>query len=291
MNLDNRIEQAISQASGEPVRFARSQHVSGGSINVSRIVESDDGRRWFVKTHPDANSYPGMFEAEYQGLLLLGSPGVIRVPRPLAYNSDFIVMEAYTESARRPDWQELMGRRLALLHQATRHDTYGFERDNYLGTTLQPNSWNENWIDFWSKHRLGWQLDLFAPRTDKGDPLLVMGYRLRDKLDGLLGNDDESAVLLHGDLWSGNVAADEAGEPVIFDPACYYGRREAEIGMMRLFGGFGPRCEAAYGEVWPLQPGADRRIILYRLYHELNHLNLFGSGYYNSCISTMKQLF
>jgi protein-ribulosamine 3-kinase len=97
-------------------------------------------------------------------------------------------------------------------------------------------------------------------------------------------------ALLHGDLWSGNAAADHHGKPVIFDPASYYGHREAEFGMMRLFGGFGPRVEAAYQEVWPFEPGNDERIALYRLYHELNHLNLFGAAYYGQCIDTIKAL-
>ncbi len=110
------------------------------------------------------------------------------------------------------------------------------------------------------------------------------------QLDELLGNADEAGVLWHGDLWSGNAAADENGEPIIFDPASYYGQREAELGMMRMFGGFGPVCEAAYQEVWPLQAGADERIKLYRLYHELNHLNLFGRTYYDSCLTTMGEL-
>ena len=254
------------------------------------MVSLQDGRRLFVKTHPRARQFPGMFAAEFQGLSLLAAPGVIRVPRAIACDDDFIVMEAIMQSGPRTDWQELMGRRLALLHETTRKVTFGFDRDNYLGTTPQPNAWMDHWVDFWRERRLGWQLELFSSKTDPDDRLLIMGGRLQEQLDELLGGVDEPAVLLHGDLWSGNAAADEQGEPVIFDPACYYGHREAEIGMMRLFGGFGPRCEAAYGEVWPLQPGADRRITLYRLYHELNHLNLFGRGYYSSCITTMKQL-
>ena len=111
-----------------------------------------------------------------------------------------------------------------------------------------------------------------------------------EKLDEILDADREPAVLLHGDLWSGNAAANENGAPVIYDPASYYGHREAEFGMMRLFGGFGPRCEAAYQEVWPFQPGHDRRIEVYRLYHQLNHLNLFGRGYYAGCLDTVRQL-
>lgn len=290
MNLDRRIERAITEATGEAAQFQQSHGIGGGSINLSRMMTLKDGRRLFIKTHPNAGNFPGMFAAEFQGLSLLAAPGVLRVPRALVCDSDFIAMEAFTASAPGPDWQELMGRRLALLHQATRRESFGFDGDNYLGTTPQPNAWMERWVDFWRERRLGWQLELYSRKTDPDDKLLIMGSRLQVKLDELLGHIDEPAVLLHGDLWSGNAAADERGEPIIYDPACYYGQREAEIGMMRLFGGFGPRCEAAYKEVWPLLPGADTRITLYRLYHELNHLNLFGRSYYNACIITMGQL-
>jgi fructosamine-3-kinase len=122
------------------------------------------------------------------------------------------------------------------------------------------------------------------------DPLLTLGKMLLNQLDLLLTCEDEPAVLLHGDLWSGNAAANEKGEPVIFDPASYYGHREAEIGMMRLFGGFSRECEDAYQEVWPLQLGHDRRIEVYKLYHQLNHLNLFGNSYYNACLDTVRRL-
>ena len=122
------------------------------------------------------------------------------------------------------------------------------------------------------------------------DPLLKNTENLLNKLDQLLSDVQEDAVLLHGDLWSGNAAAGESGEPIIYDPASYYGHREAEIGMMRLFGGFDAHCEAAYAEVWPLQPESEQRIALYRLYHEMNHLILFGQGYYESCLNTVKSL-
>ncbi|MDX1519041.1 MAG: fructosamine kinase family protein, partial [Gammaproteobacteria bacterium] len=120
--------------------------------------------------------------------------------------------------------------------------------------------------------------------------LIRLGDRLLNRLDMYLGEIDEPAVLLHGDLWSGNAASDSDGNPVIFDPASYFGHREAEIGMMRMFGGFGPVCEAAYEEVWPFADGSEERINLYRLYHELNHLNLFGQGYYQSCLNTIQGL-
>lgn len=290
MSLQARIESAITEATGEPAHFADSHVRHGGSINDSRVVTLSDGGQVFIKTHADAANLPGMFALEFEALKLLSSPNVIRIPRAITYGDDFIVMEAFSDAGRQSNWPELMGRQLAQLHQATLNDRYGFERDNYIGTTRQINTWSDNWLVFWREYRLGAQLSLFSSRTNENDRLLKLGNRLMEKLDDLLGGVDEPAVLLHGDLWSGNAAADEKGEPIIYDPASYYGHREAEIGMMRMFGGFGPRCEAAYEEVWPLVAGAEQRITLYRLYHELNHLNLFGSGYYESCISTMKSL-
>lgn len=290
MSLQARIESAITEATGEPAHFADSHVRHGGSINDSRVVTLSDGGQVFIKTHADAANLPAMFALEFEALKLLSSPNVIRIPRAITYGDDFIVMEAFSDAGRQSNWPELMGRQLAQLHQATLNDRYGFERDNYIGTTRQINTWSDNWLVFWREYRLGAQLSLFSSRTNENDRLLKLGSRLMEKLDDLLGGVDEPAVLLHGDLWSGNAAADEKGEPIIYDPASYYGHREAEIGMMRMFGGFGPRCEAAYEEVWPLVAGAEQRITLYRLYHELNHLNLFGSGYYESCISTMKSL-
>lgn len=290
MKLQEQIEDALSGATGQPARIRSFRTLAGGSINDSRLIFLRDGREYFLKTHIGAAAYPGMFAAEFKSLGLLSAAGVIRIPQPIVCGDGFIVLEAFREGGRKTDWPELIGRQLALLHRQTRHEKFGFEQDNYLGTTPQPNQWTDDWLSFWSEHRLGWQLKLFAGKTGADDPLLDLGDRLLSRLDKYLSAVNEPAVLLHGDLWSGNAAADENGDPIIFDPASYYGHREAEIGMMRLFGGFGPRCEAAYSEVWPLAAGAEERITLYRLYHELNHLNLFGRSYYQGCISTMKQL-
>jgi protein-ribulosamine 3-kinase len=290
MSLQSRIEAAISSSTNQEAIFITSKIAHGGCINDSRIVTLKDGRQFFIKTHAQAKLFPGLFETEFEALQLLSKPEVIHIPTPIVYNDDFIVMDVFKEGTPTNDWQEQMGGRLAQLHLATKNDQFGFEKDNYLGTTKQINSWQDNWLDFWREQRLGVQLKLFSSKTNKDDPLLKAGERLIDKLDLLIGDINESAVLLHGDLWSGNAAANERGEPVIFDPASYYGHREAEIGMMRLFGGFGSRCEAAYTEVWPLEDGAERRINLYRLYHELNHLNLFGQSYYQTCLSTINSL-
>ncbi|MBT7950287.1 MAG: phosphotransferase [Gammaproteobacteria bacterium] len=290
MSLQARIESAISLATGEQASFKDSRSVHGGCINNSRVVELEDGRLVFVKTNVNADQYPGMFATEFEALQMLAKPGVIQVPVPIIHATDFIVMHAFEESERKNNWPELIGRQLALLHQATKNSRFGFENDNYIGTTKQLNTWTDKWLVFWREQRLGYQLGLFASKTGKDDKLLSLGEKVMNNLDELLAEIDEAAVLLHGDLWAGNAAANEKGEPIIYDPASYYGHREAEIGMMRMFGGFGPVCEAAYNEVWPLEDGAEQRINLYRLYHELNHLNLFGNSYYQSCVSTMEHL-
>lgn len=290
MKLQQHIEQAIGEATGTPAQFARSSIASGGCINDARVVTLTDGRRYFIKTHPDAEHFPGLYAAEFEALKLLSEPAAIRVPQPVVHAEHFIVMEYIQLGKPAADWHEQVGRQLAQLHRATTQQRFGFEFDNFLGTTPQPNQWQDDWLSFWRDQRLGWQLELYAEKTVVDDPLLRLGEKLLHRLPDYLGGIAEPAVLLHGDLWSGNAASDEQGKPVIYDPASYYGHREAEIGMMRLFGGFGPVCEAAYAEVWPFPDGCEERIRLYRLYHELNHLNLFGHGYYQGCVNSLKKL-
>ena len=290
MTLQRDIEAAITRATGEAAEVAAFRAVSGGCINNSQLVTLKDGRVYFIKSHAEGPKYPGMFAAEHRCLSLMAETGSLRVPRPVASDTRFIVTEAFREGGKASDWHERLGRGLAEMHLKSRTGRYGFPVDNYIGTSQQPNTWTGDWLGFWRDQRLGWQLELYARKAGAGDRLLALGDRLMVRLEGLLGGMDEPAVLLHGDLWSGNSAADESGAPVIFDPASYYGHREAEFGIMRMFGGYGPRCEAAYDEVWPREDGSAERIDLYRLYHELNHLNLFGRSYYQGCIETMEKL-
>jgi protein-ribulosamine 3-kinase len=279
--LDSALELAVPVAS---MRLAM-----GGSINESYLVTLTDQREIFVKTHR-RDSIAGMYAAEFKALKLLSRTRTLTVPKPLFQDEDFLVMEAFREGAPAVDWQERMGRGLASLHHSTRQRHYGFDMDSYLGTFKQSNQWQDDWTGFWRDRRINPQLSLLKGQLPGQDPLLKAADKLMIKLDNVLACDPEPAVLLHGDLWSGNATADQKGNPVIFDPASYYGQREAEFGMMRLFGGFGPKCEAAYQEVWPFQPDYERRIEVYRLYHQLNHLNLFGSAYYNDCLATIQRL-
>ncbi len=290
MSSQKEIEQAITEATGEKARIVDFRTTGGGCINNSRIATLKDGREFFIKSSPGGEHYPGMFVAEYNGLRLMAATNTVRVPGPVAYNNHYIVLEVFTECAQSNEWLEMLGRQLAEMHLATRQSQFGFETDNYIGSTPQPNTWMDNWLAFWRDQRIGWQLELLSGKLAADDPIFSLGDRLLAKMDDFLGGVDETAVLLHGDLWSGNAAAIDSGFPIIYDPACYYGHREAELGIMRMFGGFGPRCEDAYHEIWPWEKDKEDRVPLYRLYHELNHLNLFGRSYYQACIDTMNQV-
>jgi fructosamine-3-kinase len=170
-----------------------------------------------------------------------------------------------------------MGQALARLH-ATTGAAYGLESDNAIGATLQPNALADDWVAFWRERRLGFQLDL-AAKNGYGGRLQDRGRCLLDAFPAFFVDYHPQPSLLHGDLWGGNRAMLADGTPVVYDPAVYYGDREADLAMTQLFGGFGPRFYAAYDEAWPPDDGRAARRDLYNLYHVLNHLNLFGGGY------------
>jgi fructosamine-3-kinase len=198
-------------------------------------------------------------------------------PTPAA--PGFLVTTFLEPERRAADFEEALGRGLAELNAATR-DAFGFEIDTYCGTTTQPNPDTGRWVDFYRTHRLAHQLRLSRRRYDRG---AVRTFEaLFVQLDDLLG-DDEPPALIHGDLWSGNLHAD-GPRPALIDPAVAYAHREAEIGMMTLFGGFSARVFAAYEEVRPLRPGWRERNPLYELYHVMNHATLFGGGYVSQAV-------
>jgi len=169
-----------------------------------------------------------------------------------------------------------LGQQLAAMHRKS-WDKFGWFRDNTIGSTPQPNTPTDNWVEFYREHRLRFQLDLAA--DNGGNRLLDQGEHLMGSLDAFFPDYDPLPSLLHGDLWGGNYSTDRDGNPVIFDPATYYGDREADIAMTELFGGFPNDFYSTYNQAWPLDAGYSTRKTLYNLYHVINHFNLFGGGY------------
>ena len=232
--------------------------------------------RTFRKTGPE--TLLAMFEAEAAGLEALRETGEIRVPEVLdcgmRCGESFIELEFLDLQPASADSPRRLGRQLADLHRHTA-DRFGWHRDNTIGPTPQINTWNDDWVDFFREHRLDYQVRLARAN---GYDLSQAGARLNRKLAGLFDDYAPAPSLLHGDLWGGNWGT-VGGEPVIFDPAVYYGDRESDIAMTLLFGGFGADFYRAYSDAWPMAAGHEARIKLYQLYHVLNHLNLFGSSY------------
>ncbi len=260
--------------------------MGGGCINTA-VRLSDGGQQWFVKLNQASRL--DMFEAEAEGLKELADAQAIRVPRPLctgqADGQSYIAMEYISLGGSGSN--AVAGEQLAELH---RHqaEAFGWKRDNTIGSTHQPNGWSADWVDFWRWHRLGFQLEE-AARKGLGSNIQRLGERLLDSFSVLMDHDPVPS-LLHGDLWGGNLGYDDQGNPVIYDPATYYGDREAEIAMTELFGGFGGAFYDAYNSTWPLDPGYATRKTFYNLYHILNHANMFGGGYVGQAQRMMEGL-
>ena len=287
MSLWQHIEQQIALATGEKFSIGSNTGIGGGCINSACRV-SAGGRSYFIKTNHARHAF--MFEAEAEGLREMAASKTVRVPEPVCYgeygNQCYVVME-YLDLGGHADMR-LFGRQLAQMHQVTA-EHFGWRIDNTIGSTPQPNTPAADWIEFWREYRLGFQLEL-AARHGYGGELQRLGERLLADFPALFSDYSPRPSMLHGDLWSGNYGALPGGEPVIFDPAFYYGDREADLAMTTLFGGFGGDFYAAYNEAWPLHPGHGTRRTFYNIYHIINHTNMFGGGYHGQAIGMIERV-
>ncbi|HFE31947.1 MAG TPA: fructosamine kinase family protein [Gammaproteobacteria bacterium] len=268
------IDQHISEATGQVFATRDARAVGGGCIN-SAYALGDGERTFFVKLNQASRL--DMFTAEAEGLNEILHSHSIHAPAPLclgiAADEAYLVLEYLPLGGRGS--ADRLGRELAQMHRCQRAQ-FGWQRDNTIGATPQINTKETDWVRFWQQHRLGHQLQLAARN---GGHLGPQAEQLLAHIADFFSDYRPSPSLLHGDLWSGNYAFTETGQPVIFDPAVYYGDRETDLAMTELFGGFPPAFYAAYQEAWPLDPGYASRKTLYNLYHVLNHFNLFGGGY------------
>ena len=283
------IEQAIAANTNSDFHRQSSTPVGGGCIHSAYRVTGDD-KSYFVKC--DSAKCAPMFEVEAQALREMAATQTVKVPRPVcqgaAKSTAYLVLEWLPLGTNRAAGDRILGRQLADMHRIEQ-PYYGWTQDNFIGSTPQSNDPTDDWCEFWRTQRLGFQLEL-AAEHGFGGRLQRDGDRLCDRLDGFFGSYSPKPALLHGDLWGGNHAMDESGRPVIFDPACYNGDREADLAMTELFGGFGADFYAAYNESYPLHPDCPVRKTLYNLYHILNHLNLFGGGYLSQAESMIQRL-
>jgi protein-ribulosamine 3-kinase len=235
--------------------------------------------RRFVKTAPREHAERLIAEAE--GLRELASARAVRIPEVFACgmrdDEAFLEIERIEATSPTAASEALLGTQLAAQHRVTK-PSFGWHRDNTIGLSPQHNGWMDDWIAFYRERRLGFQLEL-AREHGFASLLQDRGERLCEALPALLSGHRPQPSLLHGDLWGGNWLTGEGGVPFLFDPAVYYGDREADLAMTHLFGGFGASFYRAYEAAWPLEAGHEVRRELYNLYHVLNHANLFGGSY------------
>lgn len=273
------ISQATSEALGRNVAMkpASGGGASGGGGATTTAVADQDGTRYFVKAAVNGHD---MLRAEYLGVKSMSDTNTIRVPKPIClgeYQSKAFCVFEYLEFCG-GNKQYQLGQQLARMHrQASENSQFGFDIDNTIGATPQPNGWISDWAEFWDAHRLGHMLKL----TDNAGFSKEEVKKLRQKTKELLGH-NPSPSLVHGDLWGGNKGfCKDNGDivPVIFDPATYYGDREVDIAMTYVFGGFSNEFYDGYESEWPLPAGHEKRRTIYNLYHILNHEVLFGGMY------------
>lgn len=269
--------------------FKRFEPASGGCINHGGRLVTTHGD-FFIKWN-DAAKYPGMFDAEAKGLELLHQPKAIDVPAVIGAGtqdvSQFIVMEfRESQPPAKTFWPDF-GAQLATLHR-TKSKLPGLDHDNYIGSLRQSNCQRTSWTDFFIHERITAQLRVAqdAGLTDR--PLVAQFEKLFTRLPSLIPDDNN--VLLHGDLWHGNLIVNSRGGPCLIDPAVYYGNREADLAMTQLFGGFDPAFLDEYHRTHALEPGFRERFDIYNLYPLLVHLNLFGSGYLGQIRSILKKI-
>ncbi|CZF86626.1 fructosamine kinase family protein [Grimontia marina] len=265
----------LSLALGQQFVVEEKTPIDGGDINECYAIASGN-MRFFVKVNSRDNL--PIFEAEAEGLRHLANSGEISIPQVIYIGIikeksvlvlDYIPMKQLDEES-----AYLLGKELACLHQWGEQLEYGFDIDNFIGTTEQRNSWHRKWANFFADHRIGFQLQLAEEKGMSFGDVEAIVEAVKERLNG----HQPKASLVHGDLWKGNASSTMNGS-IVYDPACYWGDREVDLAMTYLFGGFPEEFYNGYEEVWPLDEGFEDRKDLYNLYHMLNHCLLFGGPY------------
>ena len=284
------VERYLEKTLGESVTIYSSKALGGGCINNAAKLETSRGEL-FLKWN--ANCHADLFLREAESLRELSKavPDVLKVPEVVVAKEvddspGFLVQEYLAPAYSLDGADEKLGRGLAIVHQFE-NARFGFYTDNYCGATQQNNSWAENWGDFFVENRLRFLLQ----EIQKNRPLPVSEINIYEKLMSRIPDlvpSVSKAVLIHGDLWSGNYMHTDRG-PALIDPAAYYADREMEFAIVTMFGGFSSRFFAAYNEVNPLEPDWRSRNGLYQLYHVLNHFLLFGGAYRQQALAIAAQ--
>jgi protein-ribulosamine 3-kinase len=287
--IKSKLIEILSEVYKESVVIQLIETVSGGDINYSYKVSTTHGD-FFLKWN-NKNKYPEMFEAEAKGLSLLKKTKTLRIPEIVAYDEiadySFLVLEFINSGKRNTDFWENFGIKLAELHRNTA-PFFGLDFDNYIGSLPQSNEKRRRWPEFYIEKRLQPMINIAMEHKSIDRDTILLFDKFFAKADEIFPLEPSS--LLHGDLWSGNFITAADGSSCLIDPAVYYGHRETDIAMTKLFGGFDSSFYDAYNEAFPMEKGWQQRMDYFMLYPLMVHLNLFGSGYLNAVKSILQKV-
>ncbi len=296
------IEQAISVETGKPFYISEKQEISTRGPTASSFTGlydnkepppnlsfkiSDGYRSYFLKIN--SKDYLENFQAEAYSLEQLNSLANIASPKVTgigtSLNKSFLILDYIDFSRAKPMLWYQLGQQLAQMHYETRHGQFGWQHDNFIGSTLQPNHWSSNWTTFFSDQRIAWQLQLLSERS------IMLGNieHITQVCHDALLHHQATPCLVHGDLWQGNTGF-SGEQAMIFDPACYYGDREVDIAMTELFGHFPDDFYHGYQAEYPLDDGYGQRKLVYNFYHILNHANIFGGIYIDQAKAILSRI-
>lgn len=262
-----------------------SKNQTGGDINHASIIKLSDGKSLFLKWNDSAPDY--MFEVESKGLKILsGANTDLEIPEVVEVGKDFLLLSLLVPGSENSESAYNFGTELAKLHKHSA-DTFGLDHDNFIGKLPQSNHQHQNWTDFFVSERIEPQIKLGIQSGKFENNLIRIVDAFHKTVQDLFPN--EQPALLHGDLWSGNYMFTKSGAASIYDPAVYYGHREMDIAMTRLFGGFSSDFYEGYNSEYPLADGFEGRVELCNLYPILVHANLFGGGYVRRANEILRQ--
>ncbi len=286
-SLKTNIENSLSLFYSKEVKINTIKAVGGGCINNTHLLQSGLGD-FFLKWNK--SSFPKMYEKEAFALGFLNKRSSLTVPKPIVYEENdsmsFLILEYIQSEKQEDDFWANFGRKLAQQHLVS-ENFFGFNHSNYIGSLPQRNNPKKEWVEFFILERLEPLLEMAINNSFLSKKEYRSFQSLFYKLDSLFPK--EKPALLHGDLWSRNFMVGNRGEAVIFDPAIYFGHREMDIGMTKLFGGFSEEFYLAYLEGFPLENAWEERVNLCNIYPLLVHLNIFGSAYYSQLMHNVKQ--
>ena len=283
-----KIKKLLDDVYSQPVEISEILPINGGETCQAFKVETSQ-QTLFLKVN-SKSLYPKLFENEAKGLKALDLGVGFKVPQVVAEGTfddvSYLILE-YVEKLQPGKLFEIhLGKALANLHRE-QSDRYGLDYDNHIAYLPQVNTYSEDWIEFFTHHRLNSQLDIAKKNKSIDNPTIKAFDKLMTRLSGLLHV--EAPTLIHGDLWNGNVMCTIKDTPCLYDPAVYYGNREVDIASTKLFSGFGYQFYDSYEECFPLEKGWEERIEIYNLYFLLVHLNIFGNSYLHQIKRTLQK--